>query len=627
MDYSYAGRYAVRRSYPELNVYQDYGYDGFGRVETIGAFLDGDSDGVYAVGGSDVNITQFGYGYDSRGDIDYQSFGHRPAVGSPSAAPVNDFGYDALRRLRSVEYFSDSGDSETFGYDLLGNREEVDLRDGSTDIYAVNSVNNRYNCVGGVSLSYDLAGNLTTDNGGYVYSWDYDNHLTKIEKSGGSGLVTVAEFAYDALGRRVMKIEYITDATGGTDIVYTRYYYSGWQMLMEHSQCSTTSPATDSSTYFAYGNALDEVLFYVTNPGSGESISYLIGDHLNSPAARLDSTGTILERYEYDAYGKRHVFNADYSQELASNLGTHIGFTGQRVEYLDGGSLELCYYKNRWYGPAFGRFLSEDPMLYIDGMNYYEYVSSNVYLYIDPLGLRKRCGGDVLLLTGSFCVSQEEYDYIVSGYLTPYSASAHCSVCKMSTGTLGKVDGNFSLSVLNEKGNVDFDLSVSINATGVSAGAGGDNLDVGNLSCSGSMCWNGERKGFEGEAKVSIFCNTIETDCVCTSKGKFKTVFKIEYLGASAKAAGMAYSNPLDVLQGKIGAEASVDILNVNAQEIYEFGDGSGVTIEGEGKICVGAGATCSLTDDLRSISKSGAGYGMGVKYKLHKVGEFPCSD
>ena len=43
------------------------------------------------------------------------------------------------------------------------------------------------------------------DAAGYVYEYDYENRLTKIEDSGSSD---VAAFAYDALGRRIEKIAY-----------------------------------------------------------------------------------------------------------------------------------------------------------------------------------------------------------------------------------------------------------------------------------------------------------------------------------------------------------------------------------------------------------------------------------
>ena len=45
-----------------------------------------------------------------------------------------------------------------------------------------NTNTNRYDSVGGNSLTYNQAGDLTTDKGGYTHQYDYENRLTKIIK-------------------------------------------------------------------------------------------------------------------------------------------------------------------------------------------------------------------------------------------------------------------------------------------------------------------------------------------------------------------------------------------------------------------------------------------------------------
>jgi len=51
------------------------------------------------------------------------------------------------------------------------------------------------------ALTYDSAGNLTADKDGYEYQYDYENRIVKITKDDND----IAEFAYDALGRRIEK--------------------------------------------------------------------------------------------------------------------------------------------------------------------------------------------------------------------------------------------------------------------------------------------------------------------------------------------------------------------------------------------------------------------------------------
>ena len=73
-------------------------------------------------------------------------------------------------------------EDEQFTYDKLGNRESVNLRDGSDQDYVVNYSTNRYDNDAGEDIvcDYDDAGNTTEDPNGYQYIYDYENRLTLI---------------------------------------------------------------------------------------------------------------------------------------------------------------------------------------------------------------------------------------------------------------------------------------------------------------------------------------------------------------------------------------------------------------------------------------------------------------
>lgn len=47
----------------------------------------------------------------------------------------------------------------------------------------------------------------------------------------------------------------------------------------------------------------------------------------------------------------------------------------------------LYYYRARYYEPKFGRFISEDPIRFAGGMNFYAYVGNNPVTHSDPFGL------------------------------------------------------------------------------------------------------------------------------------------------------------------------------------------------------------------------------------------------
>lgn len=114
---------------------------------------------------------------------------------------------------------------------------------------------------------------------------------------------------------------------------------------------------------------------------------YYAHDHLYSPSALLGSDGTVLERYEYDAYGSMTRLDPDFTPFSGTEVGNPYYFTGRRVDVLDSGNLKLQYSRNRYYDTETGRFLTHDPLGYSDGMNSYEYVSSRPNAFVDPMGL------------------------------------------------------------------------------------------------------------------------------------------------------------------------------------------------------------------------------------------------
>jgi len=126
--------------------------------------------------------------------------------------------WDNLDGLTVAEYGIDDS-NEAFTIDDLGNRKKVNVRDGNDITYTVDDLTNRYTSVAEANLTYDAAGNLTKDKDGYEYEYDYENRIVKIIKGG----TDIAEFAYDALGRRVEKKDLI-------DPNNTRRYYHNYNL-------------------------------------------------------------------------------------------------------------------------------------------------------------------------------------------------------------------------------------------------------------------------------------------------------------------------------------------------------------------------------------------------------------
>jgi len=263
--------------------------------------------------------------------------------------------------------------------DDLGNRVgSVTQRDG-VHTYSVDTLTNRYTQIDTAAIGHDDAGNLVQDRQGYRYQYDYENRIVRIYRLSGPTEVTVATFDYDALGRRIRKVDPIAGAT-------TLYYYDpDWRCLEERDGSDVLQRS------FIYGNYIDEVLV-MTVPGSPPTDYYTLHDHLYSPAALLAADGSVVERYEYDAYGTVHVFDGSWNPRTAGAYGNPYTFTGRRLDVLDSGNLALMYYRARSYSPTCGRFLQGDPLEYVDGLHLYRYAMSRPTAILDPLGSVSKVG-------------------------------------------------------------------------------------------------------------------------------------------------------------------------------------------------------------------------------------------
>ncbi len=98
--------------------------------------------------------------------------------------------------------------------------------------------------------------------------------------------------------------------------------------------------------------------------------------------ATVNETGTVQERFCYDAFGRIEGLASDWNRT----------FTGQVYDNETG----LMLYRNRFYAPTLGRFLQRDPIGYEAGdLNLVRYVSSRPCTYTDEMGTSPAVAGAI----------------------------------------------------------------------------------------------------------------------------------------------------------------------------------------------------------------------------------------
>jgi len=197
-----------------------------------------------------------------------------------------------------------------------------------------------------------VAGSNTTS-----FAWDFENRLTSVTLPGSGGTVS---FKYDPFGRRIYK-----SSSSGTSI-------------FAYDQGNVIEEVNGSGAVVArYADTLhiDDPLAMVRSSAT----SYYETDGLGTVTSLSNSAGSLAQTYTFDAFGKQTA--------SSGSLTNPFKFTGREFDT----ETSLYYYRARYYDPQPGRFLSEDPLGFGQGVNFYAYVANNPINLIDPTGLAQCC--------------------------------------------------------------------------------------------------------------------------------------------------------------------------------------------------------------------------------------------
>ena len=114
----------------------------------------------------------------------------------------------------------------------------------------------------------------------------------------------------------------------------------------------------------------------------GGNTYYYHSDGLGSITEITDELGNLVERYEYDVFGRVSIKDASGYTLQVSSIGNPYYFTGRRYDTETG----LYFFRTRYYNTDIGRFIQPDAIGYKADVNLYTYCHNNPINYIDPYG-------------------------------------------------------------------------------------------------------------------------------------------------------------------------------------------------------------------------------------------------
>ncbi len=279
-------------------------------------------------------------------------------------AKSEQFTFDNGRRLTNYKRGVIGGSpviENIYNYDALGNRTAAN-QNGINTTYTGNNLNQLTNSNNGtqnINFTYDNNGNLTYD-GQFFKFYDAEKRLLKDSSSP----VNIITYQYDALNRRTRK------NINGTTRNYT---FSGITPIEERDNAGNT--ILNKTIYAGW-------LRPVVNEKDNNQYFYHQNE-LNSIEAITNQQGRLIEKYDYDVYGKMNIYDSLNNPLPGSIAGNRFGFTGQEYDSATG----MYKFFFREYNPETGLFSQRDLIGYADGMGMYQYVHNNPANGVDVLGL------------------------------------------------------------------------------------------------------------------------------------------------------------------------------------------------------------------------------------------------
>lgn len=272
----------------------------------------------------------------------------------------------------SVEY--------TWSLDGAGNWTSVD-KDGVAVTHTTGD-DHELLAIGGVPMDHYANGWMAgaphgdTAGLGVTYHLDVWGRLREVRLAGTDQVV--GQYRYDALGRRVTRWADV-DADGVGD-VNVRIVYDGDTVIEQID----TSGIVRTTLYDPAGG---DALRHTVASAAGGTQTYILGQNdTGSTLVVMTAAGAPVVHVRYTPYGEPRVYSAAGMPLELSSISDLIEafplFQGQLWDRESG----LWQFGVRYLHSGLGRFVSRDPLSFLDSPNPYEAFLSNPKIYGDSTG-------------------------------------------------------------------------------------------------------------------------------------------------------------------------------------------------------------------------------------------------
>ena len=303
--------------------------------------------------------------------FDYRPDGHLVRTMDTVTGTVH-FRLDPTGRVVEI---TASDRRETYRYDAAGNITST--TEGGRWPAAAEAGNRGYagntlTAAGAVTYQHDVQGRVIlrreADRFGeriWRYTWDAQDRMTAVITPDG----TRWRYRYDPVGRRIAKQRLAPDQSVAEQV---EFVWDGGKLVEESHVGADGSRRVRTWDYDPEGDA---PVTQLETGGRSQRFHTIVTDQIGTPTDLVDADGVP------GWHGRGTLWGKELRAE-ATATSTPLRFPGQ---YLDD-ETGLHYNVYRYYDPATGRYVSQDPLGLAPAPNPVAYVA-NPYAAADPLGL------------------------------------------------------------------------------------------------------------------------------------------------------------------------------------------------------------------------------------------------